>query len=321
MVSSNAIPAWRSATHGRIDHDESFLLVMTRRSFGTASTLPRIAVAHADVLHRGGMSQADRVLVDVADHVAHVRLNRADKRNGLDLAMFEALVAAGLRVGGDRSVRAVVLSGEGPTFCAGLDFASFMAMGPDGAARLLARGDDSPANLAQRAAWIWAELEVPVIAAIRGAAFGGGLQIALACDLRLVAPEAELSAMEIRYGLVPDMSASQTLLRLVRPDLARELLYTGRKVGAAEAVAIGLATRVCDDPIASAHALAHTIAASSPMAIRAAKRLCDRSVDLDVAAALRLESELQIGLLGSPAQLEAVAASMQRRAPRFEDPT
>ncbi len=266
------------------------------------------------------MTQADRVLVDVADHVAHVRLNRPDKRNGLDLAMFEALVTAGTRIRTNRSVRAVVLSGEGPTFCAGLDFAAFMAMGKDGAAQLVKRDDESPANLAQRAAWIWAEVEVPVIAAIRGAAFGGGLQIALACDLRLVAPDAELCAMEIRYGLVPDMTASQTLLRLVRPDIARELLYTGRRVGSDEAVALGLVTRQCNDPIASAGELARSIAANSPMAVRAAKRLCQRSPDLDLGAALALETDLQLGLLGTPAQLEAVAASMQKRTPSFEDP-
>jgi enoyl-CoA hydratase/carnithine racemase len=256
------------------------------------------------------------VLVDISEHVAHVRLDRADKRNGLDFAMFEGLVEAGVRLAGDRSVRAVVLSGEGPSFCAGLDFASFMTMG-DARDRLLARGPESPANLAQRAAWVWAEQPVPVIAAIRGAAFGGGLQIALACDMRLVAPDARMSVMEIRYGLVPDMTASKTLLRLVRPDVARELVYTGRIVEADEAVAIGLATRKCDDPIADALAVAHTIAGQSPAAIRACKRLCDETPELDTRAAFVRETELQLDLLGTPEQLEAVQAALMKRKPVF----
>jgi enoyl-CoA hydratase/carnithine racemase len=256
------------------------------------------------------------VLVDISEHVAHVRLDRADKRNGLDLAMFEGLVAAGVRLAGDRAVRAIVLSGEGPSFCAGLDFASFMTMG-DARERLLARGPESPANLAQRAAWVWAEQPVPVIAAIRGAAFGGGLQIALACDVRLVAADARMSVMEIRYGLVPDMTASKTLLRLVRPDVARELVYTGRIVEADEAVALGLATRKCDDPIADALALARTIAEQSPAAIRACKRLCDETPELDTRAAFVRETELQLDLLGTPEQLEAVQAALMKRKPVF----
>ncbi len=261
----------------------------------------------------------ERVVVDIADHVAHVRLNRPDKRNGVDLPMFDALVAMGERLAGERSVRAVVLSGEGASFCAGLDFVAFMS-DPQASQRLLMRTDASPANLAQRACWIWTELPVPVIAAIKGAAFGAGLQLALACDLRLVADDAKLSVMEIRYGLVPDMTASKTLLRLVRPDLARELVYTGRVVEAAEAVAIGLATRRCDDPVADALALARTIAEKSPAAIRACKRLCDEAPELDVAAAFRRETELQLALLGTRDQLEAVSAAMSKRPPVFDDP-
>ena len=273
----------------------------------------------ARVCYGSRMAEPDRVVVEISEHVAHVRLNRPDKRNGVDVAMFEALVAAGVRLAGERSVRAVVLSGEGSTFCAGLDFAAFLAMG-DGAQRLLARDAGSPANLAQRACWIWAELPVPVVAAIRGAAFGAGLQLALACDVRLVAGDARMSAMEIRYGLVPDMTASKTLLRFVRPDVARELLYTGRIVDAEEAVAIGLATRRAEDPVAEAMALARTIAAQSPSAIRAAKRLCNEAPELDVAAAFLRETELQLELLGKPEQLEAVQAVMAKRAAVFEDP-
>lgn len=265
------------------------------------------------------MGEPDRVIVEISERVAHVRLNRPDKRNGVDLPMFEALVDAGKRLASDRTVRAVVLSGAGPAFCAGLDFASFMAMGP-GTQRLLAREHGSAANLAQRAAWIWAELPVPVVAAIHGATFGAGLQIALACDVRFAAADVRMSVMEIRYGLVPDMTASKTLLRLVRSDIARELVYTGRIVEAEEAVAIGLVTRRCEDPVADALALARTIAAQSPSAIRAAKRLCDETPELDVAAAFARETELQLGLLGKPEQLEAVQAALTKRNAVYEDP-
>lgn len=265
------------------------------------------------------MADSDRVAITTDDHVAHVRMTRADKRNGLDGAQIDALVAAGLQLKADPSVRAIVLSGDGPSFCAGLDWAAFMSAGPAAAAHLLQRDGSSPANVAQRVAWVWSEVQVPVVAAIRGAAYGGGLQLALACDLRLVAPDARLSVMEIRYGLIPDMTASRTLLRLVRDDVARELIYTGRVVEADEAVRIGLATRVCDDPIAEALAIARQIAQMSPAAIRAGKRLCLDVVDLDVGAALARETELQLGLLGTAEQLEAVAAAMQRRAAVYRD--
>jgi enoyl-CoA hydratase/carnithine racemase len=265
------------------------------------------------------MTTNDRVLLSVEDGVAHVRLNRGDKRNGLDRAMFEALVATGETVAADHRVRAVVLSGEGPTFCAGLDWKSFLG-DREGSTALLARDvARSPANMAQRACWVWTEVPVPVIAAVHGAALGGGLQLALACDMRLVAPDAMLSVMEIRYGLVPDMTASQTLLRLVRPDVAKELMFTGVVVSGEQAARIGLATRVCSDPLAEARELARTIAAHSPDAMRAAKKLCDRAPGLGVAEALMLETELQLGLLGTPNQMAAVQAVMTKQAARFED--
>lgn len=265
------------------------------------------------------MSEA-RVVTTIVDHVAHVRMNRPDKRNGLDPAMFDALIEAGEKVRADRSVRAVVLSGEGKAFCAGLDWMAFMSMGAEAAPRLLARDEaKSPANVAQRVGWIWAECPVPVIAAVHGVAFGGGLQIALGADIRLVAPDAQLSVMEIKYGLVPDMGASKTLLRVVRSDVAKELTFTGRIVGGEEAVRLGLATRVEADPLAAALELARTIAQQSPHAIRAGKRLLDEAPELSVLDAFRLESELQVGLLGSPNQMEAVQAVMAKRAATYRD--
>jgi enoyl-CoA hydratase/carnithine racemase len=263
---------------------------------------------------------SERVVVTIEGGIAHVELAREDKRNGLDLAMFEALVHTGDRLRANRAVRAVVLSGRGKSFCAGLDWGAFLAMGPEVGRALLARSEGSPANLAQRACWIWQELDVPVIAAIRGAAVGGGLQLALAADLRYLARDAQLSVMEIQYGLVPDMSATRTLAKLVRPDVARELVFTGRKVAADEAVAIGLATRVVDDPIAAALETAREIARRSPHAIRAGKRLFRDAEELDVKGAFLLETELQLGLLGSANQSEAVAAALGKREPVFADP-
>ncbi len=271
------------------------------------------------------MSEAgQRVLVDREPQpnggtVVHVRLNRPDKRNGLDLAMFEALLEEGLAIKDDRAVRAVVLSGEGKAFCAGLDWASFMAA-PDVAQRLLERDDRSPANLAQRIAWIWQEVPVPVICAIQGQAFGGGLQLALGADLRFARPDAELSVMEIRWGLIPDMGASQTLLAVVPRDVAKELVFTGRVVSGEEAVRIGLATRTTDDPIGEALEVARRIAEQSPDAIRRGKRLMNEAPGGTPRQTFALETALQVQLLGRPNQAEAVRANFEKRAPVFSDP-
>ncbi|MCA9531728.1 MAG: crotonase/enoyl-CoA hydratase family protein [Myxococcales bacterium] len=262
----------------------------------------------------------DRVLIDIDGGVAHVRLNRPDKHNALDPAMFRALADAGRQVAANPSIRAAVLSGEGKSFCAGLDFASFLGDQPAMQALLERNPDESPANGAQRAAWVWQEVPVPVIAAVRGVAFGGGFQIALGADLRYLAPDARLSAMELKWGLVPDMAITQTLLGLVRRDIARELLFTGRIVEATEAKALGLATRLSDDPLQDALETARLIATKSPHAIRAAKRLLRDAEDRSRADALLLETELQLPLLGSPNAMEAVQANMQKRQPRFSDP-
>ena len=219
------------------------------------------------------MSSTDRVLVSVTDHVATVTLNRPDKRNGLDLAMFEGIVGVGEALAKDASVRAVVLEGAGKMFCAGLDWGAFLAMGDQAGPKLLARDAASPANVAQRVGWIWQELPVPVIASLHGAALGGGFQIALGADVRIAHPDTQLSVMEIKYGLIPDMSITQTLLRLARPDVVSELLYTGRVLTAAEGAPLGLVTRLSDDPREAAHTLAREIAKKSPHALRAGKQL------------------------------------------------
>jgi enoyl-CoA hydratase/carnithine racemase len=266
---------------------------------------------------------ADRVRVSVEAGIADVRLARPDKMNALDLPMFQALVEAGRSLADDPALRAVVLSGEGRAFCAGLDVQSFAAMANPSGERgpnLLERSDESPANLAQRAAWIWRELPVPVIAAIHGVAYGGGLQIALAADLRLVAPDAKLSVREVHWGLIPDMSGTQTLRHLVRLDVAKELTYTARIVPGPEAVALGLATRTSERPREEAFDLAREIAGRSPDAVRAAKQLLDAASVSSVEEGLRLEEKLQASLIGRPDQVEAVKANLEKRPPRFGDP-
>lgn len=263
---------------------------------------------------------AERVRTDVSRHLAEVRMVRADKHNGLDWRMFVALNEAVDAIAADRSVRAVLLAGDGPSFCAGLDFQSFAAGEGDLAADGFARVGGSDANFAQRVAHGWRELAVPVVAALHGACYGGGLQIALGADVRVAAPDTRLSVMEIRYGLVPDVSLSQTLHRLVRDDVARELAMTGRVVDAEEAQALGLVTRLADDAEAAARELATAIAAQSPEAIRGIKRLANEAPGLAPADALALEAELQQGLLGTPNQIAAVQAAMTKQPARFEDP-
>jgi len=267
----------------------------------------------------------ERVSVTISDGVADVRLVRADKMNALDAAMFEALVATSERLAHEKGVRAVVLSGEGRSFCAGLDMGRFAAMkekGGNGVAggeeRDLTRRTHGLANFPQQAVWGWRQLPVPVIGAIQGVAFGGGFQLALGADMRFLSPDARMSIMEIKWGLVPDMAGTPVLATLVRDDILRELTYTGRIFSAQEALSYGLATRVCDDPRAAAFEIARDIAGKSPDAIRAAKRMLNK-LSVDPAAALLAESVEQQKLLGSPNQTEAVRANMEKRAPRFAD--
>ncbi|MFO1325951.1 MAG: crotonase/enoyl-CoA hydratase family protein [Rubrivivax sp.] len=258
-----------------------------------------------------------RVRVSVgADGVAEVAMVRVDKMNALDAAMFQALMDAIARLRADASVRVVVLHGEGRAFCAGLDKARFGEMGSgrqSGTLGDLVPRRQGPANGAQHVAWGWRELPVPVIAAVHGVAFGGGLQIALGADVRFVHPDVRMSVMEIKWGLVPDMAGIVFLTELCRPDVARELTFSGRQVGGAEAVALGLATRVADDPLEQARALARQIAASSPQAVRAGKRLLNMAQPVDVHKVLLAESYEQARLIGSPEQAEAVRAGLEGR--------
>jgi enoyl-CoA hydratase/carnithine racemase len=264
-----------------------------------------------------------RVTVEITDGVADVRLARPQKRNALDAEMFAALIAAGERLKSEPGIRAVVLSGEGSDFCAGLDFGMFQAM-RDGE-RLsdlipLPPGDGPAQAAGQRAAYVWAELPVPVIAAITGNALGGGLQIALGADIRIVAPDARMSVLEIRWGLIPDMTGTQLLPELVGRDVAKELTFSGRVVSGTEAVALGLATRVDPDPHRAALELARSVAGRSPDAVRAAKRLLDLAGRVDLGTGFAAEQKEIGALIGSPNQVEAITAEFGQRAPQFTDP-
>jgi enoyl-CoA hydratase/carnithine racemase len=267
----------------------------------------------------------DRVSVSMSDGVADVRLVRADKMNALDTAMFEALVATSDRLSREKGLRAVVLSGEGKAYCAGLDMGRFAAMkenGGNGIAggekRDLTARTHGLANFPQQAVWGWRQLPVPVIAAIHGVAFGGGFQLALGADMRYLAPDARMSIMEIKWGLVPDMAGTPILASLVRDDILRELTYTGRIFSAQEAMSYGLATQICDDPRSVALSVAREIANKSPDAIRAAKRMLN-NLSGDPGPALLAESVEQQALIGAPNQTEAVRANMEKRAPKFAE--
>lgn len=262
----------------------------------------------------------DRVSVTVADHVAEVRLTRADKHNGLDFPMFDAINDAITTVGADNSVRAVVLSGEGKSFCAGLDFMSVMAAGKP-IEEQFAKRDGEIANDFQRVSYGWQTLPVPVIAAIHGNVLGGGAQIALGADIRIAAPDLKFSILEIKWGLIPDMGITQSLPRLVGADRAKELTWTGRKLGADEALELGLVTEIAEDPLTRARELAAEIATKSPDAIRRGKRLLEDAWNAPAAEGLGLEEKLQRELLGSPNQLKAVQAGMGGEPAEFDEPS
>jgi enoyl-CoA hydratase/carnithine racemase len=263
---------------------------------------------------------AKRVTVDIDDHIARVTLNRPDKHNAVDHAMFKAIVEAGETLAANRAVRAVILSGSGEHFCAGIDVSIFTAAEarPPDPADMQARAG-SNANLYQSAAMIWRQLPVPVIAAVQGVAFGAGLQIALGADLRLATANSRWSIMEIKWGIVPDMGITVTARHLVAPDRLKRLAYTGQIIDGTEAWRLGLATELHDDPLEAAASLAADIAGRSPDAIRALKALLNDSWNDSIDGALRREAVLQGQLIGSPNQIEAVMANLHKRSPEFAD--
>ena len=265
------------------------------------------------------MNFQDRVSIDLADNgVAQVRFTRGDKMNALDGAQFEAVLEAGQALREMKGLRVAVLSGEGRAFCAGLDLSSMAAGGSNPQAKLVDRTHGN-ANRAQEAAMTWRKCPVPVIAAVHGVCFGGGLQIASGADIRVVHPATRMAVMEMKWGLVPDMGGYALWRGLVRDDTLRELTYTNREFSGEEALALGFATMIDDDPLARATALAETIANKNPDAIRGSKRLFKVMQEEGEDAILLAESREQDGIMRTPNQVEAVMAEMEKRPPRFAD--
>jgi enoyl-CoA hydratase/carnithine racemase len=286
---------------------------------------------------------SDRVQITITDGVADVRMVRTDKRNALDGKMFSSLAAAGEQLKTQSGVRAVVLSGDGGSFCAGLDFGSFQAMssgagssgagssgaGSSGAGPAVSNepADGNPGaleagritHLGQQVAWVWQEIPVPVIAAVHGHALGGGIQVALGADIRIVHPDTQLSVREVHWGLVPDMTGTLMLSQLVRADVAKELVFTARVFDGREAEKLGLATRLSETPYDDAMAMARDIAGRSPDAVRGAKALINGL--LHGAAEHQFAEERRIigSLIGKPNQVEAIMANFEKRTPAFSD--
>nr|MBV6629310.1 crotonase/enoyl-CoA hydratase family protein [Oceanococcus sp. HetDA_MAG_MS8] len=251
--------------------------------------------------------------------VAEVHLHRPDKHNALDWPLFEALVHTGRELAADRSLRAVVLCGDGPSFCSGLDYPAMMQQ-PDAFKQGFSRAEGAQANFVQEAAWVWKQMPVPVLCAIHGACFGGGIQIALAADLRFATPDARLSVMEIKWGLIPDVTGTATLRELVRLDVAKDLTYSGRIVSGEEALTLGLVTRLETDPLAAARAYAADLCQKNPEALRLGKQLLDANWnEPDASTVLAREQELQLKLLGSKNQQEAAKAALTKTLPDFDD--
>ena len=258
-----------------------------------------------------------RVTVDVQNHIAVVTFNRPEKMNALDQEQFLAIIEAGKKVAEDASVRVVVLTGEGRAFCAGLDVSSFS--GGDAVDDPIIPRTYGIANKWQQAAWTWRSCPVPVIAAVHGVAFGGGLQIMLGADIKYIAADTKLSIMEMKWGLIPDMAGTQLMYHSVRDDIIRELTYTNRIFSGQQAVEYGFATHVSENPLDDAMALATEIAGKSPTAVVKAKKLLNEAPYTSVEDGLMLESVLQDQTIKKKNQLEAVYSSMQKRAGNFED--
>ena len=261
-----------------------------------------------------------RVSINIKNHIADVKLNRPEKMNALDEAMFLAIIEAGEAIRENPNVRCVVLSGEGKAFCAGLDTANFNPQQKSGVLTApLPKRTHGITNIVQQVAWIWRELPVPVIAAVHGFAIGGGLNIMSGADIKFITADAKLAIMELKWGLIPDMAGSQLWRHTVRDDIIRELTYTHRIFSGEDAVRYGFATHVSATPYDDAMKLAEEIASKNPTAIVKAKKVCNEANYASAKEGLLLESVEQEQIKGTKNQIEAVMAAMQKRAAVFED--
>jgi len=266
---------------------------------------------------------SELVTISIKNHIADVRFNRPDKYNALSPDMIEAMANAINRLANERSVRVIVVSGEGKGFCAGLDFQFFEKTKSEESGKpndLTQRYQNGITNIFQHIAYGWKQIPTPVIAAVHGVALGGGCQIALGADIRFCTPDAKFSIMEMKWGLIPDMSASQTIRDLLPIDAAKEMIFTGKVISGEEAGRLHLVTHVCEKPYDEAMALAGEIATKNPDAIRAAKKLLNEVWHGDSARGLLMESELEMTIIRTPNQIEAISANFAKRAPEFKDP-
>ena len=276
-------------------------------------------------------SYNDRVKVSIEGGIADVRLDRADKRNALDPAMFDAIARAGKDLVSNKEIRAVVLSGSGASFCAGLDFASFQSMANGGSSNSETKsnsGENAGAmqpgaitHLAQQICWVWQEVPVPVIAAIQGHALGGGMQLALGADIRIAHPDTQFAMREVHWGLIPDMTGTLMLSRLVRDDVAKDLVFSARVISGTEAHQLGVVTRLTDSPLETAMQIASEIAERSPDAVRGAKALINRLSNAGAAEHFAEERKIIYSLIGKPNQVEAVMSNFEKRPASFVSPT
>lgn len=258
-----------------------------------------------------------RVTTTIQNHIAHVELTRSDKMNAVDPAMLAAIIEAGEALRGNTDVRAVVLSGQGDAFCAGLDVASFAALAGSDPMDIMMPRTHGPSNDYQHASMIWQQLDVPVIAVLQGVCFGAGLQIVSGADIRIAAPNTRMSILEMKWGLVPDMGGMVLWPALMRADVLRRLTYTGEEFTGEAAEGYGLVTEVNDTPLERALELAKLIASKSPSAVRAGKALITYALENASEAVLLEESRAQASLIGKPDQMEAVMANVQKRPPNF----
>jgi len=256
---------------------------------------------------------SSRVNFNVEQQIAYVTLNRAEKHNGLDKQMIVDLVQVAKCINKDRSIRCVILQGSGASFCAGLDF-SYVAKNPSMIAKFFIKLPWNKDNMFQRVAHVWRDISVPVIAAVHGNCFGAGMQIILACDYRIATPDANLSILEMKWGLIPDMSGMVTLSRLTRVDIAQELTMTGRFFSGTQAEEYGLVSKVCEKPLVEAQALAKKICQQSPDAIAATKYLFKKTWKKDTRMALFWERITQFRLLGRKNQKIAMQNGLTRNA-------
>ena len=276
-------------------------------------------------------SYNDRVKVSIEGGIADVRLDRADKRNALDPAMFDAIARAGKDLVSNKEIRAVVLSGSGASFCAGLDFASFQSMADGGSSSSETKSNSSEnagamqpgaiTHLAQQICWVWQEVPVPVIAAIQGHALGGGMQLALGADIRIAHPDTQFAMREVHWGLIPDMTGTLMLSRLVRDDVAKDLVFSARVISGTEAHQLGVVTRLTDSPLEVAMQIASEIAERSPDAVRGAKALINRLSNAGAAEHFAEERKIIYSLIGKPNQVEAVMSNFEKRPASFVSPT